>query len=391
MSLRTERGSIPLTLLVTIVVGGVVAALFTQVVATQRSVTFDREYQAAIAVADAGAQQALTTISALPSPEPVGTTLTSATSATGPEGTSSGDGSFAWTAEKADPTTWEVRATGTVDGVERVIEATVSRDAPFFLAGFADLTLTLIGNNTATSYPSSGFGAIGSNGTVTMNGGTDADFVYLFGGSATCEKPGCSNATEIGNPEPLDLEPFRAQVQQEMDANCAGGFTAWRPSLLKGQPLNGGDVICATDVTWDADLVLSGATQDNPVRFYVTGDVTPAKGGSGNALEINCPGCKGISDPQPESGALRINTLGAAFETGNQSHVAAAVLAPNAGCSGGPSSAGTQFYGSMVCEDIGNNGGWDFHYDERLGQIGVGEYEIEEFREESTGTTSFTP
>ena len=59
----------------------------------------------------------------------------------------------------------------------------------------------------------------------------------------------------------------------------------------------------------------------------------------------------------------------------------AAVYAPNAACTGQTSNAGTDFYGSMICNTIDNVGGWTFHYDTRLAALGDGTWHIKAYAE----------
>jgi hypothetical protein len=67
---------------------------------------------------------------------------------------------------------------------------------------------------------------------------------------------------------------------------------------------------------------------------------------------------------------------------GNNTKVAAAIYAPRSDCSGNPSNAQGEIYGSIICRTIDNNGGWQFNYDDDLQWIGSGAFEMTNYREE---------
>lgn len=382
--IRDQDGSIPMMLTVVILVGGVVAALFSTVIGTQRTVNFDRAYTEAITNADAGLQQAVMFLSQLDRTDP--RPVIESTDLPADAGATLGSGTFSWSATKVGPLRWDVRAAGSVNGETRFVEATIAANSDFFIAAFADQGITLRGGNGAVSYPAQGYGAIGSNNAVTMNGNSYADSVFLYGSSSSCTGTGCSTASVDGFSDQLDMDAVRTTVQDKHDALCST-YSAWTASEYDDDNdgvvhLAGGDVICASQLLIDADIVIDGADQDNPVQWLVTGDLA-----ADNSLEINCPGCN--LDSQPASGALQIYSLGATVGVGNHSYIAMAMLAPNAGCAGTNSNAQTHLFGSLICRSIGNQGGWVFHFDENLLGIGAGGLDILTYREEALGTTSF--
>lgn len=397
---QQQDGSMPLTLLVVILVGGLVAALVSVVTGTQRSVNFDRQYAEAITAADVGLQQALTYLQIEGDTYTTGDVVTPATvaAATGtPMDLDVGAGATDWTAEKLGPAQWEVRAEGTVGEVTRVVESSIAAEPEFFLAAFGELGITMNGSNLADSYPLGGFGAIGSNNLMTLRGSTVVDLIYEYGAAADCTGAGCTTGTRNGSDDPLDMDGIRATVI-EKHAACGGSFSSWRASsaLVDGDgdgayELAPGTLVCATDVVIDVDIEIPGADQADPAQFMV------ADGGEvsiDNGLEVNCQGCTAASDPV--SGALRIYTLGDLISVGNHAYVAAGILAPNATCQGNPSAAQSDVFGSIVCSRLGrdtsgNQGGWNFHFDENLLRVGSGKLDIDSYREESTATTSFAP
>lgn len=413
---RAQDGSIPLSLLVVIVVGGLVASLFALVRGTQDTVGFDRQYAEAITVADAGLQQALTYLQVYGDTYPVSATpIRAADIVDGagdpmfPEANRElGAGVADWEAVKLGFAEWEVRAAGQVGEVTRVLEGRLEAEPEFFLAAFGEFGITMNGFNLADSYGSIGeLGAVGSNNEMTLRGNTEVDLIYQYGGTASCTGNGCGTGTVNGFDEAYDMDVVRTNVLSR-HYECAGSFSAWRASTA-GLPDSDGDgalelapgtTICATDVVIDTDLEIPGASQDDPVQFMVTtgGEVTIDK-----MLTINCETCATDGDNRvitgAVSGALRFYSLGDTFAVGLQTMLGAGVLAPNATCRGNPSGAHADVFGSLICAQVGteggNQGGWSFHFDENLLRIGSGKLDIETYREEAgsreAGFDAFTP
>ena len=59
----------------------------------------------------------------------------------------------------------------------------------------------------------------------------------------------------------------------------------------------------------------------------------------------------------------------------------AAIWAPYADCGGNPSNAQSDIWGSAVCRTIGNQGGWQFHYDDALSALGGGSWTVRHYAE----------
>lgn len=160
-------------------------------------------------------------------------------------------------------------------------------------------------------------------------------------------------------------------------------------------------VYCAESLRFDVDTTLtSDASAENPVVFAVEEwiEVRRASGqgsGGGNRLAVNCDGCSdGGFDPtdfRPEAGALQLYTPASdgtspdsddVVGVRQHSRVAAAILAPRATC-GGVGNAGVHIFGSMICRDIRNAGGWQFHFDEALSDaVRTGVYRVTWWTEE---------
>lgn len=381
-----EKGSLPFTMLAVIGVGGMVGALFSITIATQQSVRDDRAFQTSIQSSDAGVQQALTQISELTSSA---TTTLSGTSTLG-------GSDFTWTANR-NGNTWEVQSTGTSGAggpnpVSRNIEATISRSGTFLVGAFADVAFTMRGSNGADSYNSAtgsagtGQGSIGSNGAITLNGNAFADQILLYGDAASCSGNGCSTGDIIGNDTRFDIDAIATDIQNQMDAVCTSGFVPYVASSFG--TLQGGQTYCFSSMNVNQDVVLAAgptgaASLNNPVTIYLSGNYDMS-----NGTRLNCSGCANATST-PDAGALQIYSTGSQIAIGNHTYIAGAIAAPNASCQGSPSNAQANIYGAMVCNDLSNQGGWGFHYDQSLESVDTGYWDIAEWREELDGQTSF--
>lgn len=403
--LATQDGSMILALLASIIVGGLIITLVATTMTGQQATRGDRDFQSAINGADAAVQQAYTVVSRIgEDDDPV------CASGSVPTGdcvlndehlgldTDLGDlQDFAWTATQISPVRWEVRGSGFVDGVERVVEADLAQDAIFQVGAFADIGFTMRGSNFVRSYNASaantGNGSIGSNGLITINGNSRADIINLFGPSARCSGScggsgisGGGESVETGFSEVFDVDAIEDAIREAMDAACPSATLPSYDPNVHGV-LQGGETYCFQQIDLPNRTefrISSDASFSNPVNVYVRENVV-----IGNHSEINCfTGCGGSAD-RPDSGALQIFTLGEKFQLGNQSQAAFAVAAPAAACEGSPSNAQVIIYGAMVCNDLRNQGGWDFRFDERLAAIGAGQFRITDWREEAPGTSSF--
>jgi hypothetical protein len=147
-------------------------------------------------------------------------------------------------------------------------------------------------------------------------------------------------------------------------------------------------VYCAETLTFDAHTRLSGASMAKPVLFAVEKQIKFALE-SGNRLRVNCDGCTANSlDPTnpavyPSAPSLRIFTPASdatadpsdsVIFTNGHSRISGLILAPNGSCSGG---AQAHIFGSMICGQVANEGGWNFHFDDALlDAVRTGEYSV---------------
>lgn len=389
---REESGSMLLTMLAIITIGAMITATFSMVRQSQQTTRRDRAWVDSIQIADAGVQQALTYLSTTEVPAAT-TTITA--SALGLD-TTTENGSFDWTATR-NGFSWQVVANGTVQDVTRRVEAVVERPARFFLAAFGDRFVTLNGGNIVDSYnsstcgalspcPTTGNGAVGSNGQITLRGSTDVDGVFLYGPGAACDGNECTaDDTEGGGASaPIVMQDvWDVAYAESLEADaCPNGATDNLFRSSTSGPLVGGNTYCFDGMVFDTDSeVLSGATPENPVTVYIFHDGLV---GDLQFQEVNIP-----ASGAPEPGSLIINVLGGDVELRNHAKYAFAVLAPLSECRKNGSNAQTEIFGSMICGSMANVGGWSFHFDDALLESGIGLFDITAWREEYRSGTSF--
>jgi hypothetical protein len=405
---NSEDGSLVMAMLAAIVISGLVVVLVARTQTSEKHVRFDRDFQTAINGADAGVQQAVNVLSTLTQEDIVLLPVDDEgrprfCSAEQDLVTDLGTDRFDWCALlDPDSRSWAITSTGSSFGVERTVELDISPDPLFFVGAFGRIGVRMLGNNLAASYPTAGFGSIGSNGWVDMSGNATADVVMLMGEDAYCagdfdeETNTCNGVPINGHPTKLDFPAMIDDVDAAMAAECpeadvnAEVFDVNDPNH---NPLQGGKTYCFArfDVGNQSDIRLSDeATRFKPATVYITeGPFT-----LGGHTELNCRNtsgadiCDGAAGTFPDSGALQIFTNVSEVRIGNQSQVAAAILAPSATCRGNPSAAHFTIYGSLICHQVGQNnpgnqGGWTFWFDKNLLEIGGGSYRAQGYREEA--------
>jgi hypothetical protein len=394
-ALRDERGSLPMTMLVAIIMGGVVTALYGYIATGQRTARHDRDFNQAIQVADAGMQNAFTEL-ALSDPDD--DTLPAIGSTIVRTGTLD-HGDWEWTATRISRTRWQVRSEGTAAGSVRVVEANIGPRQLFGLAAFADLKLELRGGNKADSYNDvtwgTGNGAVGSNNQIVLNGNATVDWVMRYANATYNEKGIVVNGVET-NEDPAYLPPLGAEAYAE------GGVCHGQDAIAyTGQfPLVRGKTYCFTNADFPAgDHKLVGDSPndpttapepvdpDGPTRIYIAPSGNLRLLGQGNT---GCGGAACVNiDPadRPNATALEIYLASGEVLANNHTKIAAGIYAPSSNCSG-PNAQG-ELYGSIICRTLDSKGGWQFHYDDRFRDVETEDFAIDGWREEGPNTTSF--
>ena len=393
--LHDDRGSMVIALLAVIVTSGLMLSVTASAIAGHRGVNFDRDHVRVVQGADAGVEEV---IYKLGHPDPLQRMYPPAV-VTEANAVQAGDARY-WSEVEAIPgfaTRWRVKSHAKIgDEVTRNVTAEVAQPQPFTMAAFADSHLVLRGGNSANSYGASwgtNRGVIGSNGTITLNGSVTADDSELHDYDAApdptrCISNGnsvCAGFNAIGPETDVTSAEALGFIDDVIDP-AATAPTPYCPATklpFTGTTLEARDQpYCFTTMTISADFTVTG----DPLKkalVYLTNPGTAATFAVSNKAKVNCTGCTGTGGPIPDASRLQVFTKSVGpIRIGNHSHVAAAIFAPRATCGGNPSNAGANFYGSMVCAIITNQGAWSFHYDDRLSQVGVGGWTVRRWSEE---------
>jgi hypothetical protein len=384
---RAQDGSMLLALLGSIMAMSIVTTVALAMLSSASTTRHNQNYTMALQVADAGVQDAMFRAN-------------NAQEVVSGSGTVGDDGTYSWTATETS-TGWVVISQGTQRGVVRTVEAQLSKAPRFFLAAFGDHGIELKGSNGADSYNSAtgatntGNGNLGSNDDINLNGNsTVVDNVTLYNHDSadnTCTNnggTGCQKISIVGPKLDLASDANMAFITDQLAACTAayGTLPNWRASTATPPgvlPYNNGVPYCFETLTFDVDTVLSGVDASHPIIIYVAGAISIEQN-----VNVNCAGCSPSSTP--DASQLQIYSAGStdtqSISIGNQSTISAAIYAPRASCLGNPSAAQADVFGALICGAIGritsgNQGGWSFHFDDNLKNIGTGGYQMVRYDE----------
>lgn len=434
--MRDERGSIPLSLLAVAIVSTISIALVGSTLAETRATRFDQGYSLVVHAAASAVDEAVFKLN---------NDLITSSPATG-SGTFDGV-RYRWTAtQEPSPNqgTWVIDAVGGGDDatgpnrVERALRATVVEEPLFAVAAHTQVTTAFSGSNSADSYNSTDgsrcsmpaingsdrvasvdcFGIVGTNGNVdvsgTSSGRVDRILIYDWLNPAKPQADRCTGtgSTVVCAPpvrtnfdEPKRFVDIHDQVTAALNSCPAADRDRVWVASLHGGPSGGAvaqnaratfgfdpGVHCFKRIVFDrhTDLRNSVSSQDGQqLLVYITEGVEIALG-----REVGCNGCTANGSTQtPAAGRLNIFSIASDRSTNpkevvriqNQVAFVGTIFAPNGTCGivSNGANAGTHVFGSMICQDIRNNGGWQFHYDEQLqGGLRTGEFFVQRLDEE---------
>ncbi|MFA9445649.1 hypothetical protein [Egicoccus sp. AB-alg6-2] len=384
---RDESGSLIMVLLASIVIGGLIVVVFSDVRTGQLTARSDRDFNQAIQVADAGVQRAFTQLALIEPDDPI-QSLDEVLPIDG--------GETSWTATRVGETRWQVRSEGRFGEATRVVEATIGPHQVFSLAAFADLRIELRGGNVSDSYNATGtnrLGRVGSNNEITLRGNATVDWVMRYNNATYGEKGTVVVGVETV-PEPAYLPNLGEQAYAD-DGPCFGrndGAYTGQYRLVRGH------TYCFSNVTFPAgnhQLQAADPPTTEPTRIYIAPSGTLRLEGQGNDPDCTKVACVNLPSgfnastltPRPEATALLIYLANGTVSANNHTSIAAGIYAPTSDCAG-PNAQG-DIYGSIVCRTLDGRGGWKFHYDERFRDVVADDFTVQGWREEHTGTTSF--
>jgi hypothetical protein len=358
--MRSERGSIPLVLLASIILGGLIVALFSVVQSGQASSGRDRDWQSAIQVADAGIQQAFVLLRDLPEgvdEPPCDTNGDGRCSGMLPSG-----GEYEWEYTRLGERRWEVTSLGTFGQRTRGIEANIGTSSLFPVAILGRERITYNGGGTGTD-PF----VVGSFGDVTLNGNPAQDSV----GGIVLYGPGPHNVNvgpdthDISQTGAIDLPNLAAEAFAP-GGDCDG--QPFYPTYPDGvpNPQQRGEIYCVGSISFpQGSHPLVGPEEDGDVIIYVGGAGSPSVT-IGPNRRVNW----GVTDPGDAS-ELQIYVQSGPVTYSGTARVSAAIWAPDSACT----SNGTPTWaGAIVCNTVTLNG--NFGYDAQVASIGEGPFGI---------------
>lgn len=297
MSVRKqdEQGNLIVALIIILVLSTIAAALAYRVIGNEGTVVTRQNNAAAVSKADAGISDALFRLDQ-------GTTGTGTGSyfcvnAAQPNDTNCiapivpGAPNVSYVATQVTTTDWLIRSVGEVNGKYGAVQESADRTSMYPFAVFGNTALNFNGNagtslsTYAPTQPPSetnpnmdGAVAIGSNGTITCNGGiganVQADYYGTGGVGSLSSSCGTPNSFSDTYPLPIPAAP------NNMAPNCPGNGIMGSTSSTGLSTLPAGTYLCTTPITISGLLQVSGQ-----VQLYVILDPSQY-GSSTNAVTI---------------------------------------------------------------------------------------------------------
>ena len=240
------------------------------------------------------------------------------------------------------------------------------------------------GTNIINDYTNAARTEVGTNGKLSFSAGTAVGGTVTLWNNLDYPHPDrcvvtSGPATACGAPVRVyQVAPIGELARPTgFDAACAGTPRAWIASRVKAVAGTATAVLpyvaggtCYSSMLFDTETTAAAGTTANPIRLYVTGDITVRAG-----VRVNFPAS---GTPLPNSRTLQVYSQGQTITLmGGTSNSTAAKMgwtlsAPGADCVGIPPGglapgsvpADSVFvYGSMSCDTISSPGGWKLYYD----------------------------
>lgn len=391
-----QSGSLPIVLLAAIITGGIVVVLISQVLTGERLAARDRDFHAAIQVAEGGLQDAYLALSEV---EDLTVDLVSGSGAL--------DGSpYTWLARRVgSQDLWDVEVLGSANEVQRGLSARIGETGLFPFALYGDEYLYVQSNATVLPHPDNTSGAIPTIGTsgqaelgqimdqITGSGVPTDEYVDLHchrdeqGASPDCPTPDTGDPRGGGGirfyDEPVSFRDLATAAWSDGGACDPGTFEPddpRRPVAIFNHEsrfeLRPGQTYCLDRLHFEAGGSLGTvrypiADGDGDVVVYLN----PA-GANVTALQVDGTGANvSIVNDGADGDASRLQIHVPANRrllfSQNSGQIAAAISAPESACN---IRARVRIYGALVCRSIGdddspNNGNWELFWDERVTRL----------------------
>ncbi len=292
---ENDEGS---TLIIAVAVMMIVATLsvaaLTRTLVTLDYVRHGQDYDAALAVADAGLSEAVYVI----------TQTTPDTQ--GPTSGTSGNGTYTYRFDKVDAATYRVYSKGVVGRSQHAIQALVTRSAQYPFVLFSDQNLYLDGSSGGPHISFYSYNSIGPVSSAPPNVGSNSSVVCRGGGSGyvtyyTKTQTDCPTPTPM--PHPVELDPVTAPAGTTQSCGdghfgntsfnintwiAQGSLTATLPvTVIDGK--NGIPIVCDSNPVTFSGLV---EVVNPPAKIYVIDQTVDMSNAIINPLDglLNRPG-----------------------------------------------------------------------------------------------------
>ncbi len=381
---RDEGGSIIIAVLIMFVLVTISSAMAYRVIGNQNLVVTRQNTSAGVAAADAGISDALFRLDQGSAYEGNGSEFyVKSTSMCSTDrrcvGQSiAGAPGVSYVARQLTSSKWVIESTGTVRGKVGAVQETVTRSQEYPFALFGNTSLTFNGNASvafstynssavaSSSNPNSGGDvAIGSNGTITCNGGLGSNVTAAYYGTGGIG----SLSSSCGTPESFSyVYDLPTPTAPSPSLGCPDNGNLGSGISGASTVLSAGTYLCTVPVNISGLLEVSG-----PVSLYIILDPS-TYGSSTNALTIarnsyvndmsdycaansTASGCSPTPDlPISEDLQILTNSTGTVGNDNGQGYDFGGILyAPQAsltqdGCK-------SQYYGSLTINTLTCNGG----------------------------------
>lgn len=350
----SELGSLPLVLIASIAIGGVVLALFYVVQSGVTSARNDRNFAGAIQVADAGLQHAFVELQDLEA----GETPACDTNGDGACSGSLNDGSaYEFEYEPTAERRWTVTSRGTSGDSVRAVQASVGESPLFGAAIVSDESFKYNGGGSGTDpFPVGGFKKM----NFTGNTGDYIETLFLYGTDNEPDGPGAPDTDKWERTPGPDLPNLGAKAF-ETGGVCEGKSESL-PSHLERR------IYCLTGTAnfqSNTTVAPAAAVDPDPVQIYVQ-----SGGMSVGPRNVNDGG---------EAVDLQIYIGAGEIVMNGNFRVTAAIYAPKSACTSNGQGGGG-FAGGMICNTVTLNG--NMRYDPTIEQIVDDEYAISGWSEQ---------
>jgi hypothetical protein len=397
-----ERGNIIIAIIIIMALATLGTAMAVRVVGNESVVLGRQHIAAGISSADAGLSDALFRIDQ-------GTATGSFCVGTAPTGSACnfvatsipGSSGVSYKATQVNANTWTLQSVGTVNGQQGAVQETVSRSVLYPFALFGNTGLDFNGNSvssfttyTPNPYVSGGSNpnpnpsgqvAVGSNGTISCNGGLGSNVQeqYYSGGGGVSN--GCTNTvaspTLQSLPIPTAPNPYSACPGVLSSGNDAFDFG----SGFSGAPtvIPAGTYLCTKPVNISGLLDVSGQVSlyiilDPSIYGATTPVVTIVRGAYVNddydyCVNSSSPPASCTPTPNlPSAEDLQIftNSNGTVGNDNGQGYYLGGILdAPDASLTG--DGCKSVYYGAAVINTLTCNGGPNLvvNYDNELSSL----------------------